>query len=68
METTVITTAPISARPLSASSRPVSALARCTGSAHSRLSRPDSRSSGIAAPVPIAPNSAPAMAHIGTSP
>jgi hypothetical protein len=68
MPTTVIAIDPISARPASASSLPVSALARCTGSTHRRLSRPDARSSGIAAPAPMEPNSAPTTAHIGTRP
>jgi hypothetical protein len=68
MPTAVIAIDPTSARPASASNRPVSALARCTGSTHSRLSKPDARSSGMAAPAPIAPNSAPTTAHIGTSP
>lgn len=47
MPTAVIAIDPTSARPASASNRPVSALARCTGSTHSRLSKPDARSSGM---------------------
>ncbi len=52
----------------SAASRPVSALARCTGSTHIRLSTPDWRSIVMPIALPRVPNSADSTAQNGTTP
>src|SRR4029453_1266964 len=65
---TVSTTAEPAVRMASASSRPVSALARWVGNVQSLVNRPDSRSAGSARPAPRVPKTAPTTAHMGTSP
>ncbi|CNH66161.1 Uncharacterised protein [Mycobacterium tuberculosis] len=64
----MIRTVLASVRAASAISRPVRALALFTGNTQNRVSRPHSRSCGMMRAAAIAPNIAPATAHIGTNP
>ncbi|CAG7461033.1 hypothetical protein PICSAR190_04363 [Mycobacterium avium subsp. paratuberculosis] len=64
----VIRMVPMSARTTSAITHPVTALARCMGSTHIRLSTRDSRSMVIPTELPSEPNRADITAHMGAMP